>query len=227
LIAVYVVARLGLCLGLHVSHAPLDSPPRVDQRTIFRNQQAIKAIVGTTLPQVSNALDSLGKLLTKNVPTPHAKCQWLFHKNLTTSEDIALWKDGVVLVGSGETVAQLWIGDFSGPQGIFAYAPGKVFSVDLKQSSPALTEVPIEGIPEGISFHPHGIYLSNASSRLYTVSHGLGGGGDRVIIFDIVEGTPTKLKYVRSITGRGLWGNVQLNDVVEGRTKHEMYISIS
>lgn len=148
-------------------------------------------------------------------PGDKYRCIRVEHPKMNGTEDMALYKNGIALLGSGDLGARLLYGYWPGGEVTDISEDGGVFAIDMKQFPATVTEVPIVGLPDGISFAPHGIYLSNATQRLYVVSHGYSFGGTRIIIFKIEDDNSfLRLTYLRSIASN-LWGDVQLNDVVE------------
>eukprot|EP00457_Paulinella_chromatophora_P009386 gb/GEZN01009452.1/.p1 GENE.gb/GEZN01009452.1/~~gb/GEZN01009452.1/.p1 ORF type:complete len:415 (-),score=38.76 gb/GEZN01009452.1/:82-1302(-) len=132
------------------------------------------------------------------------------------SEDLAHLGGGIFLISSGD-LHHLFNGD--------AATRGGIFGVDL--SSPSHWPVPIENYPQGLPFQPHGIYLSNATQRLFVLTHGIAlGTGSGVVVFQIrgSDRETLSLLYLRSIESP-LFRNGALNDLVEGRTGQELYVS--
>lgn len=104
---------------------------------------------------------------------------------------------------------------------------GAIYSLDL--ATDALTRLPVHGLPSELPFQPHGIFASNVTQRLFAVSHGMGRGGSRVIIFDIMHNgsmsdASLSLRYIRSVTSP-LMHNLGPNDVVEAGN-NELLVSI-
>ncbi len=84
----------------------------------------------------------------------------------------------------------------------------------------AIEKLPLVGFPEGIDFHPHGIYVHKPDNTLYVVNHAYENGGERIEVFDIVtdgdvsddNSIPTKLNHKYSITSD--WMKKELNGVL-------------
>jgi hypothetical protein len=82
--------------------------------------------------------------------------------------------------------------------------------------------LPIVGYPEGIDFHPHGIYIHKPDNTLYVVNHAFEKGGDRVDVFGISTAedgdddpendVPNKLHFKYSITND--WMQKELNGLL-------------
>lgn len=153
-----------------------------------------------------------GNVLTFN----DDKCNLLGTETMHGSEDITHYKNGIMFVSVGD-LGKVFAGE--------AYTPGSMVTLDLSQSPPKATKCKISGFPKDIPFQPHGIYFSNATQRLYAVSHGLeSGGGSRVVVFDVEEGSPVSLIYKQSITST-IFPNVGINDVIEGVNGKEIYVT--
>ena len=71
-----------------------------------------------------------------------------------------------------------------------------------------IDKLPLIGYPEGVDFHPHGIYVHKPDNTLYVVNHAYEKGGERIDVFDIItaetddtdNAVPNKLNYKYSIT---------------------------
>jgi len=87
---------------------------------------------------------------------------------MVNSEDFTLFKDGIVFASSGDLYSLF-------NTGLANAVDGAIFAIDLNSGEAHSIEPPkllqIEGFPEGKRFQPHGIFFSNRTSRLYTVSH--------------------------------------------------------
>ena len=135
-----------------------------------------------------------------------------------SSEDVAFWKDGLAVVTAGDLHHVF-------RDGIEAAAPGRLYAVDLGSAAPEAREVAVSGFPEGLRFQPHGIFVSKP--RIYVTSHPGGSAGSRVEILEGVErgGALVGAKYVRSVVHPLLAFNGSPNDVVEGASPDEIYVS--
>lgn len=143
------------------------------------------------------------------------------------SEDAALWRSGVALVSSGDLRNA-----FDGTPA----APGAVFAVDLARSPPTHKRLTVSvdaglrgafGTP-AFPFQPHGLHFSNATQRLYVVSHGLAaGGGSRVLVFRVTGHAfaDVALELESDVTSPA-FGNGAINDVIEGATRAELYVTV-
>jgi len=83
--------------------------------------------------------------------------------------------------------------------------------------------LPIVGYPEGIDFHPHGMFVHKPDDTLYVVNHAFENGGERIDVFKIVTAAtediddmdndvPIGLEFKYSITSD--WMKEHLNGVL-------------
>lgn len=90
------------------------------------------------------------------------------------SEDISLWRDGVALASSGLFPS--------------ATQAGVMLSIDLQPpvgSRPTVREVELRGVPEGFGFRPHGLFIDNATQRLFVISHSEELEEESIVVFAI------------------------------------------
>ena len=115
------------------------------------------------------ALSCLTKLLVLSAAT---KCKK--YGSYHGSEDGTIWRDGLVLQTSGLFPK---IGD----------SGGLIFGVDVRNNEPALTTLEMLNMPKPskLSFRPHGLYLDNSSSLLYTVCHDDLNKQESIAVFDV------------------------------------------
>ena len=137
-------------------------------------------------------------------------------RGLIGTEDLALGRHGVLFISSGDI-----INGFS--NGFYTAAPGGVWILDFRQKviqDPVKLE--ILGVPEGLSFHLHGLDVSNATDRIYAVNH-----QERKSSVDVFQITynldciketwtcsPVALTFVSSISS-DLFPHAGINDVAE------------
>ena len=88
-------------------------------------------------------------------PPPPAACERI--GSYEGSEDITLWRGGVAFISSGLFPS--------------ATQSGLLLAIDLGAPRPAPREVELRGVPAGFGFRPHGLYLDNATQRLFVISH--------------------------------------------------------
>jgi hypothetical protein len=166
------------------------------------------------------------------VSAEFSKCVTIDHPKFSgSSEDVVIYKDGLALVAAGDMTEGFLFGLWDEKGGIKdLILPGGILTVDLKNwggpgTQPTIKEVPIIGMPSDTVWLSHGIYLSNATSKLYSVNHGFSDGGEAVLVFDVADGEdgPT-LSYDRAIKS-DLWSHGQLNDVIEGPSGKELYVT--
>merc|ERR1712217_569863 len=85
---------------------------------------------------------------------------------LRGGEDMALWRDGIVIIAAGDLNTTFW------KDPALTQSTG-VFAVDLRSGvSPAVRKVKLLGYPVGSKFVGHGMFLSNSSKRAYFINHG-------------------------------------------------------
>jgi hypothetical protein len=100
---------------------------------------------------------------------------------------------------------------------------------------PEIAEVKIQGLPIGIDFRPHGIFIDRVLSKLYCVHHSTKNEVEGVAVFDIQEDS-TRLSWQPVLTFRYIlvssefkWFGVQfvymLNDVAAVAGENEIYVS--
>ena len=88
------------------------------------------------------------------------------------SEDASLWRDGIVFISTGL---------FPSPtQG------GLMLAVDLGLDEIELVELELQNMPSGFGFRPHGMYIHNATQRLFVISHSDALEEESIAVFDIV-----------------------------------------
>mmetsp|Transcript_4736 Transcript_4736/g.13842 ORF Transcript_4736/g.13842 Transcript_4736/m.13842 type:complete len:397 (-) Transcript_4736:78-1268(-) len=152
-------------------------------------------------------------------------CELVGNSTLSGGEDMALWRDGVAIVSAGDLGTL-----FS--QGAQDARNTGVFAVDLKAgagaSGPPVRKLTLEGFPPGPALAGHGLYLSNRTGRLYVLNHGdYARNVSRVEIFAI-EGEgygDLRLRHVDRIESE-LFPLHCLNDVVEGLTQDQVFVSV-
>lgn len=85
---------------------------------------------------------------------------------------------------------------FFEPNGVFSAPQGEIVAIDIiyRKSTP----VEIRYFPQGIGFHPHGMYVKD--SHLYVVNHAFSKGGERIEKFYINTRWGVSLDYVASIS---------------------------
>ena len=165
------------------------------------------------------------------VSAEFSNCVTVDHPKFAGStEDVAIYKDGLALVSAGDMAMAFGLGLWEEGGMKDQIVPGGILTVDLKNwggpgTQPTIKDVPIIGMPSDIVWISHGIYLSNVTSKLYSVNHGFSNGGEAVLVFDLADGEdgPT-LTYDRAIKS-DLWSHGQLNDVIEGPSGKELYVT--
>jgi len=85
-----------------------------------------------------------------------------------------------------------------------------------------IEELPIINYPEGVDFHPHGIYILKEDRTLYVINHAYENGGERIDVFgiatadddddDLENDIPNRLDYKYSITSE--WMKKEMNGIL-------------
>lgn len=73
----------------------------------------------------------------------------------------------------------------------------------------------IVGYPEGVDFHPHGMYIHKPDDTLYVINHAYDRGGERIDVFEIgttSEDVPNGLRFKYSITSD--WMKTEMNGIL-------------
>ena len=87
-------------------------------------------------------------------PTPTLGVRCASYGSYSGSGDVTLWRHGLAFVSSG-----LYARNQS----------GAILVADTRGPTPTVQAAPMFGEPEG--FRPHGIFLHNATNRLFVISH--------------------------------------------------------
>jgi len=93
---------------------------------------------------------------------------------------------------------------------------------DFVANNLKIEKLPIVDYPDGVDFHPHGIYIRKEDNTLYVVNHAFEKGGERIDVFKIItdgegdddndDDIPIRLDYQYSITSS--WMKKELNGVI-------------
>jgi len=110
---------------------------------------------------------------------------------ITGAEDITRYSDSIILTSSDDRLT-LWDIPTTRNGGPSNTEQGAIYAVVLPPNeSPQNTQIfklALEGFPQSVAFHPHGIYLFN-QSLLFVINHAYAQGGERVDVFSV---TPSK-----------------------------------
>lgn len=173
----------------------------------------IVAFVAFTAFKIMGLISVLG---LSNIVENDLLCRNVGSDEIVGSEDVAHWRDGIVLIASGDLGTTY-------SYGAVEAVPGSIFAVDVDMNehgdnvTPEFWKLKVLGDTLG-RFQPHGLFISNTTQRLYVVSHADEQGGSGVHIFDIEalsEFPWLQLRHLTYITSP-LFGNHALNDVTEG-----------
>ncbi|KAF4666732.1 hypothetical protein FOZ61_009309 [Perkinsus olseni] len=127
-------------------------------------------------------------------------------ENIGGMEDVEFVGDGTwAIVSNMDPIMTFKMGPV--PKATFP-----LFALDV--NTEALSPLPMNGFPAGVSFRPHGISYHKETSTLGVVNHAWAHGGERVEFFKVIfEGQrPAALQYMKSIVSP-MMGHGQLNDL--------------
>lgn len=137
-------------------------------------------------------------------------CELVAADQLHGSEDFAVYGDGVLLVSSGDIEGVLQ----DRLTGSRTKDPGGIYALDVTRRTARRLE--LKGFDQAkAGFQPHGIFLSNATARLYAVSHHERSGGSVVQVFEVVKEPSLHLRHLHQVTSP-LFGFFTINNLVEG-----------
>eukprot|EP00516_Mucochytrium_quahogii_P007476 CAMPEP_0203745218 /NCGR_PEP_ID=MMETSP0098-20131031/1039_1 /ASSEMBLY_ACC=CAM_ASM_000208 /TAXON_ID=96639 /ORGANISM=" , Strain NY0313808BC1" /LENGTH=359 /DNA_ID=CAMNT_0050632951 /DNA_START=209 /DNA_END=1285 /DNA_ORIENTATION=+ len=160
--------------------------------------------------------------IDKKLVEPKGQTCHLLGKDTAGSvEDLVTYKKGMLIGGSGDTIA-------AARESPEKARPGYFVLVDVRSGKPVLKKLKVTGTPKVFRLQPHGLFYSEKTKRLYAVNHGgVSGIGTRVEMFNVREGADglPELEWVMPIGGGHLFPNIALNSVVEGND-NEIYASI-
>jgi len=193
---------------------------------------SLVSILDFIVALVSPSLPSLFSLVVVPPPphlTPSDSHCSLYGKGvgMVGSEDLAMGRHSTLFITSGDLHTCF-------AQGSQAANPGGIWIMDLRPGAERQPrKVPIEGLPEGRRFQPHGFDVSNSTDRMFVISHN--GDHTSIDIFSIKYSTsclgslpwscphPVTLSFIKSITSP-LFLRYGLNDVVEAGD-NELYVT--
>ena len=149
-------------------------------------------------------------------------------KGMIGSEDMAVGKNGLLFVTSGDLRKMM---ENSGN----VENPGSIWVMNLKETSRiSLHKLEMKFFPHGRRFQPHGIHISNLTDRMHVVSHN--GDHSSVDIFTLKYNTdcwtkpssqkceiPVTALFLKSVKST-FFPNLGINDVVE-KDNDEFYVS--
>lgn len=170
------------------------------------------------------AKTNITKLLSLPAPSSYVdntNCHYIQDEDDTIrgAEDVVAWKNGIVITSSLNFFDYMEHG--RGGAGV-----GGLFAFNIQEENPRVKRLEPLGFPGEFNPLTHGLFLSNSSDRLYVVCHW--GPRSTVEIFDIsyapTAAVSVSLTWFRSVN-TAAWPSGGLNDVVEGRTANELYVS--
>jgi len=137
----------------------------------------------------------------------------------TPAEDLSALGDGHCAIAGGGDVWQTFT------HGAVNAADGAVWLINATRGTAQQLKVSGAKAPQKLILH--GIYFSQRTRRLYAVNHDEE-HGESVEIFDVISEAnsvpPLRLVHLSSVRSP-LFGNLALNDVVEGADAGEFYVS--
>ena len=163
------------------------------------------------------------KTLTYN----DASCKLHSPTDLHGSEDMAIGKEGLLFMTSGDLHNVFEHGSNAAkPGGIWAFNINPYVDQRWVNSPQRL---PLNGFDQELhGFHGHGFYISNQTDRLYVVNHAHTYSGIEIfrIEYNGIGRLPT-LQYESTIGGDGLtFKRGTINDVIEGGEEiNEIYVT--
>jgi len=192
---------------------------------MMRSTTVVIAVVALALV-VRRGLKLRDFFISPSVEFNDDSCELVGDDVLVGSEDMALGRDGILFITSGDL-------GMTFQEGSASANPGGIFAMDMRGSSKSLVRMSLNKFPDGVRFQPHGLHVSNSSDHLLATSHA--GNHTRVEVFKIeyhpecLESqpwscTPATLHHLNSITS-DLFPNCGMNDVVEGSSPHELYVT--
>jgi hypothetical protein len=175
---------------------------------------AVPAVfVGVVVMKVLDAVSAMA--YDKQLQFNDASCSLL--QAPIPCEDISAFGDGhSAFAGCGDLWSTLMNGSESAKD-------GAIYLVNATKGDMRRLPIDFDGSALPFKLVTHGIFYSQRSMRLYAVNHDEL-AGESVEIFDVVgQGPSLKLRHTRTIRSP-LFGNMALNDVVEGETD-EIYVT--
>ena len=175
---------------------------------------AVPAVfVGVVVMKVLDAVSAMA--YDKQLQFNDASCSLL--QAPIPCEDISAFGDGhSAFAGCGDLWSTLMNGSESAKD-------GAIYLVNATKGDMRRLPIDFDGSALPFKLVTHGIFYSQRSMRLYVVNHDEL-AGESVEIFDVVgQGPSLKLRHTRTIRSP-LFGNMALNDVVEGETD-EIYVT--
>merc|ERR1719189_2432342 len=78
--------------------------------------------------------------------------------NYEGSEDVSLWKNGIIFASCGM-------------EPVNPNDQGGMLAVDLSGEDPQIHDMTLLNMPAGFQYRPHGIYIDNATDRVFVINH--------------------------------------------------------
>ncbi|GAB5036181.1 Hypothetical protein NocV09_03500030 [Nannochloropsis oceanica] len=144
------------------------------------------------LPAPSLGGETRGGTTTTTTP-PGFVCRTLARETAIGAEDIITITPSILLAGTDDRL-RLWenarFGPAKTPQGglLAIYDDEEEERKEGgKKGEEGITiePVPLVNFPEGIAFHPHGMYYHRETSKLFVINHAYEKGGERIDVFHL------------------------------------------
>lgn len=168
-----------------------------------------------------NLLDTLRPFKQKLKSNDASKCK--LYKGPTGAEDFVLAKNGWIISSSVDAGHLIDEG-----VDVCKRDTGGLWAFRFSDGGAPMRLHNMEGLPNPVAacFMTHGLFLSNATNRLYAVTHN--GNYSSVQVFsvdyDSNKDSPPLLSWIRSVTTDSFL-NMSPNDVVEGASPGEVYVT--
>eukprot|EP00933_Yihiella_yeosuensis_P063138 TRINITY_DN66220_c0_g1_i1.p1 TRINITY_DN66220_c0_g1~~TRINITY_DN66220_c0_g1_i1.p1 ORF type:complete len:406 (-),score=58.89 TRINITY_DN66220_c0_g1_i1:250-1428(-) len=152
---------------------------------------------------------------SKEMSFNDSKCHLLNLSNEQV-EDLSALGDGHSLYAGG---GDLWTALHEGSKKV---RPGTIWLINVTTGRASSVSIDWETASPP-KLVPHGIFYSQRSKKLYVVSHDEE-SGESVEVFATVDDNPLKMRHITSVHSP-FFGNLALNDVVEGIDDKEFYVT--
>jgi len=183
----------------------------------------VVAVVAVAVAVLMDANNFLGEWKLSAYEWDTRPCSLLAADQLRGGEDLAMWRDGIALVSAGD-LGKAFLQDPANVENT------GVFAVDLRAAPhPVVRQVVLRNRPDSASkFVGHGMFLSNASSRVYFVTHGDYATAASFVEIYSIHGTDFHSLGLQheSRVASSLFPAAGINDVVEGWGPHEIFVSV-
>jgi hypothetical protein len=155
-----------------------------------------------------------------------ALCELFALQEHLSNEDLTLWRDGIFFGTSGLFSIE---GDINcvaggGTTCVDRVQQGGIVAIDVSGPAPDIWDVAIDDVPPDYHLRPHGLFLDNATQRLFVVNHDETRREESIAVLRIVGAARVDFSYalVSSSTpfpfiGSNFWPGGFFNDIVVTR----------